>query len=178
VQQTATELQGTDICWLVDASKDPYRLFWLQKSGLFDLRVIHLLKNPQAFVYSMIKRELPQARRKAIRMTGRWIVENSIGRRLCITVFKKEQTFLLHYENLAAQPEQTLSQIGDWLGLTFSTDMVNGFRDYENHAISGNQMRWQDLGICLDEKWRTLLPKSYARAIQSATWPVRWIFKY
>jgi len=178
VWQAATERRGTTIHWLVDASKDAYRLFWLQKSGLFDLRVIHLIKDPSAFVYSMIKSDLPHARRKAIRMTGRWIVENSIGWRVRMLNFTKEQTLLLHYEQLASKPEETMARIGKWLGLDFLPDVIKDFRNYENHAIFGNQMRWQNSDILLDENWRTLLPASYIQAIRFATLPVRWIFDY
>jgi len=178
VWQTATDRRGNPIHWLVDASKDIYRLFWLQKSGLFDLRVIHLIKSPSAFVYSMIKRDLPSASRKAIRMTGRWIVENYLGRQLCKNHFKEEQVLLLHYEKLASRPEETMIQIGKWLGLAFLPENIGEFRNYENHAISGNQMRWQNSAIFLDEKWKTLLPAFYIHAIWLATLPVRRIFDY
>lgn len=67
-------------CWLVDASKDFYRLIWLQRSGYFNIKVIHLMKDPRAFVYSMTKNCLinesvsiysPKFFRKIMRMTGR-----------------------------------------------------------------------------------------------------------
>jgi hypothetical protein len=178
VWQTAVERSGREIRWLVDASKDVYRLFWLQKSGLFNLRVIHLLKSPSAFVYSMVKRDLPHAGTKAVRMTGRWVVENYIGYHLRKIHFPKEQTLLLHYEELARHPEITMARLDKWLGLDFFPEVVDGFRDYENHAISGNQMRWQNADIFLDEQWRTMLPASYQCVISFTTLPMRWLFGY
>lgn len=173
VLHAASERRGAPTNWLVDASKDVYRLHWLQKSGLFDLRVIHLIKHPSAFVYSMIKSDLPHARRKAIRMTGRWIVEKILAQRLCTSAFAREKSILLRYEQLASRPEETMIRVGKWLGVAFSPDLIRGFRNYQNHALSGNQMRWQDSAIRLDEQWRTVLPPSYIQAIRFATWPVR-----
>ncbi len=169
---------GNDIHWLVDASKDAYRFFWLQKSGLFDLKVIHLLKSPPAFVYSMIKRDLSIPKKKVFRMTVRWVVENYIGLHLRNVHFPKAQSILLHYEELASQPEATMMRIGNWLGLDFTPEFVHGFRKYENHAVSGNQMRWQEAEISLDEKWRTMLPASYQHVINIFTMPFRRMFGY
>ena len=46
---------GTRPEWIVDASKDPYRLAWLARSGRFRIKVVHLVKDPRAFVYSVTK---------------------------------------------------------------------------------------------------------------------------
>ncbi|NJL52422.1 MAG: hypothetical protein HC930_09760 [Hydrococcus sp. SU_1_0] len=47
--------------WIVDASKDPYRLAWLARSGLFNLKVLQIVRNPPAFIYSMLKK-LPKTK--------------------------------------------------------------------------------------------------------------------
>lgn len=173
IVREAAEERGYRIKWLVDASKDVYRLYFLQKSGLFDIRVIHLTKDPRAFVYSMIKRWLPGGKRKALRMTGRWIVENAIGLRLLSTAFEEGQSRLLHYEDLASRPQETISVLGNWLGLEASGFATSDFRDIENHAVSGNKMRWEDTEIRLDDRWKQLLPKTYAQIVYGLTWPVR-----
>lgn len=173
IVREAAEERGYRIKWLVDASKDVYRLYFLQASGLFDIRVIHLTKDPRAFVYSMIKRWLPDGKRKALRMTGRWIVENAIGSRLLSAAFEEEQSRLLHYEDLASRPQESMSVLGNWLGLEASGFSSSDFRDIENHAVSGNKMRWEDTEIQLDDKWKWLLPKTYAWAVYGLTWPVR-----
>ena len=54
------EISGTRPRWLVDASKDAYRLLWLLKSGLFNFHVIHLVKSPRGFVYSVTKQFLKE----------------------------------------------------------------------------------------------------------------------
>ena len=42
-------IKGDQVQWLVDASKSVYRLLWLRETGLFDVRVIHLVKDPRTF---------------------------------------------------------------------------------------------------------------------------------
>ena len=172
VWQSASKLADRPIHWLVDASKDPYRLLWLQASGLFDLRVIHLVKDPRAFVFSMTRAHLPGALGKVSRMTGRWLIENTLFSRLCGKGFSADQTFLLRYDQLAGKPGEALASIGDWLDLEFPTTLVDDFRKLPNHAVSGNKMRWQSSGIRLDDRWRTALPKPYAFAIWAITWPL------
>ena len=51
----AAEDHQEAVTWLIDASKDPYRLLWLQASGHFDIRVIHLVRRPEGFVANMMR---------------------------------------------------------------------------------------------------------------------------
>lgn len=173
VREAAEDRMGQEVEWLVDNSKDPYRLFWLQQSGRFDIRVIHLVKDPRAFVYSMVRREMPGVTKRVIRFTGRWIIENAIMRRLMGVGFPEDATRTLAYEQLAAAPEETLKNLGAWLGLDYDPDLVHTFRDYENHAVSGNMMRWRerDDAIRLDQRWKRNFPLAYTRFISATTWP-------
>lgn len=176
--RTGSGDESQPIRWLVDASKDVYRLLWLQASDLFDLRVIHILKDPRSYVYSMIRHQFPNSKRKMMRFTGRWIVENRLFRRLRRNGFPKGNTCLVRYEDLARAPQETLERIGHWLGLEVASDLSEHFREVENHAISGNQMRWENTSIQLDEKWRKGLVPGHAWAVWATTWPVRRTFGY
>lgn len=171
--RAAEERLGRTVKWLVDNSKDPYRLFWLQQSPQFDLRVVHLVKDPRAFVYSMVRRDLPGVSRKVIRFTGRWIVENAIMQRLMKVCFLERHTFSLSYERLASDPASALKWIGNGLGLRYSDRLIENFRDYENHAISGNMMRWRDRDdeIRLDDRWRRNLPVPHIWFVSAVTRP-------
>ena len=46
-------IKGDQVQWLVDASKSVYRLLWLRETGLFDVRVIHLVKDPRVRALDM-----------------------------------------------------------------------------------------------------------------------------
>lgn len=168
VQTHAESLLGHPIAWTVDASKDPYRLFWLLESGNFDLRVIHLVKDPRAFVFSMVKTN-PANLSRVTRFAGRWVVENLHFRYLCRDPRLQGKTLLMRYEDLARDPRHELERVGDWLHLDFSPVSPHHFRAVENHAVSGNPMRWRGGNIVLDEKWREGLPPAASRLVWCVT---------
>lgn len=178
VSQAAEASRNGSITWLVDASKDPYRLAWLHRSGKFDIRVIHLMKDPRAFVYSSTKPVSSGRRSGSGRMIGRWVITNALYSYLCWRLFEPAQVVRLRYEELAGQPQHTLARLGSWLGLTFPADLVDNFRDRPNHAISGNAMRWQHSRITLDERWRTELSSASARTIKVIAWPLARLYGY
>jgi hypothetical protein len=175
VREAAEERSGNEIQWLVDASKNVYRLFWLQQSGRFDLRVIHVMKDPRALVYSMARPWLPSGIHRVLRYTGRWIVENALMAHLCRVNFDPEHVRRLSYETLAGAPEETMEAIGEWLGVDYPPELVHNFKDYENFAISGNMMRWResDDDIRLDERWKSRLPVAYQHLVHMLTVPFR-----
>ncbi len=158
--------------WLVDASMDPYRLLWLKASDRFDLRVVHLTKSPPAFVYSMVRDRLPAGWKKTIRMAGRWLVENALMVRLCDAAFVSEHVRRLRYEDLAGQPDKARRALSEWLDLEFPPWDGRTFRSYENHAISGNEMRWEDTEVELDTRWRHQLPDLHRRVTGLITAPL------
>ncbi len=159
------------VTWLVDASKDPYRLLWLEASGLFDIRVIHIVKDPRSFVYSMTKKAGDTLKVKT-RFTTRWAIENGLMKRYTASVFG-DRARTLHYEALAEWPAPNMQDLGAWLGLDYPPELVDQFRDVDNHGVSGNAMRWGTDPIRLDEKWRTKLPARDAQAIWLLTTPTR-----
>jgi hypothetical protein len=165
IQEAAQERTGNQLRWLVDASKDVYRVFWLQHSGLFDLRIIHLMKDPRAFVYSITRHIPPHTMGKSMRYTGRWLVQNQLCSRYCADPALSGRVYRLQYERLASDPDGTMLALGQWLNTDFSKENYRDFRQHENHAIAGNPMRWQSDDIHLDEKWRSALPKNQARLI-------------
>lgn len=158
VREAARERGDREVRWLIDASKDPYRLLWLTESGLFDLRVIHLTKSAPAFVYSTVRPELPRGIRKTVRMAGRWVIENGLMIQMCRAAFGVNETRHLRYEDLAGRPDDVRDVLGNWLGLDFPNWEGHTFRAYDNHAIAGNKMRWEDTEVRLDSRWKRNMP--------------------
>jgi hypothetical protein len=176
VWKAAQKDQGGEIRWLVDASKDPNRLYWLQQSRKFDFRVIRLTRDPRGYVNSLTR---PEHKRMIIlKTTRRWIFNNIIFLLMCHTNFGREQVLNLKYKRLASDPDAILREIGKWLDLEFPNDVPQRFREYENHAISGNSMRWQEKGIYLDEKWKKELSRLDIMLVSSLTWPFRKLFGF
>lgn len=175
VRRRAAELRGEPVRWLVDASKDPYRLLWLAASGRFDLRVLHLVKDPRAFVHSMTRRADPSLAR-ALRFGGRWLVENALARRLCRAGFDAEATRTLRYEDLALRPAAVVAELARWLGVAtrqVECGSLRAFRTREGHAVSGSTVRWEAAPIELDERWREGLPAPLQRLVWTLTAPLR-----
>ena len=160
------------IHWLVDASKDPYRLMWLQRSGYFDIRVIHLTKQPPAFVYSTARHEGGKiSKYMVLRMTLRWIIENAIMKRVCDTCFLPTQVYPLAYETLANDAAQSFRKIGEHFNIDLADYAPHRFREYANYGISGNKSRWENAQVRLDEKWKTQLPKHHQYLVSWLTRP-------
>ncbi len=154
--------------WIVDASKDPYRLAWLHHSGLFNLKVIHLVKDPRAFIYSVTKHlsdadagfNLHKRLYYTGRQSGAWITQNALFSHLAASFFDAGTYQLVNYETLATDPEGTFRAVCDFLGTPYEADAVHNFREGSVHTIAGNPMRYENRGISLDEKWKTRLPAS------------------
>jgi hypothetical protein len=174
VRAAATQRRGTDVEWLVDASKDPYRLLWLADSGRFDLRVVHLIKDPRAFVHSMTRGDGGPRPADVLRLASRWAIENTAMQRLVARAFDPSQVRTVRYETLAGSPRETLDDLGAWLGLDFPADWHEGaFRSGESHAVSGNQTRFRSGGVRLDERWREQAPAWVKNTVWLATAPAR-----
>ena len=144
-----------NIKYVVDASKDPYRLRWLAQSKCFEIYAVHLIKDPRSFVFSMTKNKSFKLS-KVIRMNIRYVIENAI-----ISFMKKYLSpgryVKINYEKMAADPQNTMIKLFDFFGIKTEGYHINNFRSL-NHAISGNKMRFEQRGISLDERWRSALP--------------------
>ena len=160
--------------WIVDASKDPYRLAWLARSGLFQLKVIHLVKNPRGFAYSVTKSHIhgengrspsPAAVRLyyTARQMAAWTIQNRLFGKLAKHVLPRENYLLLQYETMASEPNETFRLVCEYIGVPYEAEAVESFRRGSLHTIAGNPMRYERRGIVLDERWKAQLPPSSRR---------------
>lgn len=163
------ETYGTDLNWVIDASKDPYRLLWLARSQSFNIKVLHVVKKPPSFAYSMVKR-LPKEDANLIhkrfyetsRQSLKWSIENYLITKAAANHLAPDDYKLVNYEELASDPMGAFKDICAAIGCEFEEQAVTNFRQGSQHTIAGNPMRYEGKGIVLDEKWKTNLP-SYLR---------------
>jgi phosphatidyl-myo-inositol alpha-mannosyltransferase len=161
----AEELTGERPEWLVDASKDPYRLLWLLRSGRFDVTVLHVVRDPRGFVHSESKNDGVTGARLgalAVRKSGAWAVQNELVRR-AVAGTPGPRYLLVPYERLAADPLPTLRDVWAAVGCEPDDTVVDRFRERRFHAVGGNPMRHDDRGIRLDEAWRRAMPPGVQR---------------
>ncbi|MFN3405707.1 MAG: sulfotransferase [Cytophagaceae bacterium] len=177
IKVAAENSLGTEIKWIADASKDPYRLIFLKSTGFFDIKVIHITKDPRALTYSMTKEKF-KSLSKCIRFTGKWFFENLtmtiIGRRH----FSEDEFIHIRYEDLVTNPSEVFQKIGNKFKINFDGFSASNFRAYKNHGISGNQSRWRKSSLELDTTWKTKFNKGYSLMSWIISYPLASIYGY
>ncbi|MHC4671357.1 MAG: sulfotransferase family protein [Planctomycetota bacterium] len=155
---TALELRGARV--FVDANKDPIRIFHLKRIDSLKMKVIHLIRDPRAYICSVLTRR-PQS---PVKRFARWWrrCNKNIDRHL--VSLSSDSWMRLQYESLCTNPQQTLAKIGEFLGVG-AIEVPSDYRATEHH-IMGNKMRLSEDRRTikpLDERWRTnLSPKDTA----------------
>lgn len=171
----AAEQHQEKVTWLIDASKDPYRLLWLQASGHFDIRVIHLIRRPEGFVANMMRSANASGTAAVVKYAGRWLVDNLIGLALIWRMFWPEAVKSVHYEDLANDPNAVIRDLCDWLDVPFEADRTEGTRYEVNHGIGGNRPRWDAMTVNFDEAWRVTMPSTHQKLISLLTAPLAFL---
>jgi hypothetical protein len=162
------ERTGSRPTWVVDASKDPFRLLWLARSGLFNIKVFHMVKDPRGFIFSVtkqwIREEVPFQNIRRLYYTSRqslaWVIRNHLYARLAQHHIADADYMLVQYEQLATDPYAVFQQACDLIGCAYEPEAVDNFRDGSPFAMAGNPMRQDDRPIQLDERWKKQLPSS------------------
>jgi hypothetical protein len=179
-QDLVEERTGERPEWVVDASKDPYRLLWLARSGYFNLKVIHMVKHPCGFAYSVtdnwIHRDglLSDLKRLyyTARQSGAWVTRNTLLRLVRRRHMDEDDHMLLRYEDLATHPDDVFRKACALIGIPYEEHAVDHWRKGSRFTIAGNPMRYEDRDIELDDRWKSQLPSSsrwIARSISSVT---------
>ncbi|HUZ83237.1 MAG TPA: hypothetical protein VMU66_00980 [Gaiellales bacterium] len=170
---------------LVDSSKAPSFLALLRRQPGIDLRVVHLVRDSRAVVYSWSRRRLrPELRGAgpgymamigARRSTADWVANN-----LAIDLIGAGRGTVerVRYEALMRDPERELRRlVGDWLaspGDGGGEDSPARIAIGTQHTVAGNPIRFQQGGITLrsDDEWMTAMPLQRRLAVAAATWPL------
>jgi len=148
IKEIASKASEEEIKYLIDSSKGPYRLWWLNNCSELEVNTIHITKDPRAFIYSMTKNQ--NFFKKfwfSIRMSFRYVVENRLIKKASGKKYKH-----IKYEELASNPEKTIKEITKWLGVPYKL-----IENKINHGVSGNAMRYNFNKVKLDEKWKNNL---------------------
>lgn len=177
VRAEAESRTNREIQWLVDASKDHYRLLWLDASDRFDLRVVFLTKSPQAYAYSRIKSSSVGRLRMTAHATVSWTLINALMYLICRRRFQSRFRHV-HYRDIAAAPDVYRTRFEEWLDVAFPTWHSTAIREYENHGISGNHMRLENTPIRLDEAWKHQLTSLEKSLAQGLSFPLAQILGY
>lgn len=165
---------------LVDASKSPWHTLVASELDGFDVRVLHLVRDPRGVAYSLRKkvrydrddeRSIYMDRHSATKSTLAWIYRSRLIER---TWAGDPRMRFLRYEDFVADPQRHVRDLFDWAGLpgvgpTFHPDgrVEMGL----SHNISGNPVRFQHGAVQLrpDDAWTTELPWYTRRYVEALT---------
>jgi len=156
----------------LDSSKRPERATYMQRSGKFDMRVIHLVRDGRAVSWSSMKHLSigPEAAARS------WLADNR-GSEHARRYFPPDRWMTLRYEDLCADPDGTLARIHAFAGIPSR----NGFHNFRatDHHIIGNQMRLSSTSeIRLDESWKQGLTPEQIAAITGLIAPLNRRYGY
>jgi hypothetical protein len=144
-------LERTGKSVFVDTARDHQRPKYLLMHPLFDLKVIHLIRDPRGNSASIMKHTGADAATAA----RQWRHYNAEAAR--VRRYLPQGSWLsLRYEDLCADPAGVLDKISDFLGVDRSGTQ-SGPTDRDNHII-GNRMRLTGIGeIREDRSWESRL---------------------
>jgi hypothetical protein len=134
---------------IVDSSHSRWRLIALDRSGVSDLRVIHMIRDGRALVNSYSRKY--NSLRVGLR---RWFVPTVMS--LLLQPRIRAPWMTVRYEDLAENPEQCLDAICQFAGLLYQPTMIR-YWEHEDVSVGGNRMRGGKKPVRLDEKWRNQL---------------------
>ncbi len=157
VVEVVTGLQGGRA--FVDSSKRPGRLLHLRRIPSFDVRVIHLVRDPRAVACSSMK----NLDRTAGQGARSWTAAAELAERVR-RHFPEESWLTLRYEDLCREPDAALDRVFGFIGVQPGF-RVPDFRAFEHHII-GNRMRLSGTSeIRLDERWKAALAPDQVREV-------------
>lgn len=149
---------------VVDSSKYPTDLAALLRTKAVPLRVVHLVRDCNAVVFSWKRKRLrPEIHWKTQLMPRYSALKTALGWRLFNAAIEQlardpahdlDGRYLrLRYEDLVASFPETLAEICDWMGCPSA---AAGASDCMVHTVSGNPCRFElaPRQIELDDEWR------------------------
>jgi hypothetical protein len=168
--EIVASIKGCDV--FLDSSKRPERATLMQRSGEFDLRVIHLVRDGRAVSWSSMK-HLGIGPEDAARS---WLADNQASEH-ARRYFSADRWMILRYEDLCSDPDGTLARIHGFAAIPSR----NGFHNFRatDHHIIGNQMRLSSTSeIRIDESWKAALTPEQMTAIDRLVAPLNRRYGY
>lgn len=154
---------------VVDSSKHPIRGALLAHMQGIDLRLVHLVRDARAVVWSRkkaLEADKPSGVQVAIKprpawySVAFWAFINVLAAIVCL--FRRRQSLRMRYEDFVAEPQAQLERLGQVCGLDYSATaqaLLTGQPLRVEHPIAGNRMRMKgSVTLKPDWEWRNRLP--------------------
>jgi len=145
--------------FVVDSSKIPRRLDYLMRRTELDVHPIHLIRDPQGQIASVIRKQ------GIVKSIFHYEVVNAQTRQK----LKSVSHGVVRYENLMIEPERTLQDVLAPLGLDFHPLQL-ARAEQTKHSFAGNHARWQTKSeLVPDENWKHRLSQPQRLLIDIGT---------
>lgn len=153
---------------IVDLSKHPVRglVRKLQRPFGLEPYFLHLVRDGRAVMYSRLTRaqggQFHEVVRNAWGMSIRWVLVNLLSTMLCGR--PRNRYLRVRYEDLVSDPAGTLTRIGAFLNLDFSS-VISALADDNalpiHHLIDANRIRFQpSVQLAADLEWQKNLSRN------------------
>jgi hypothetical protein len=145
--------------FVVDSSKMPRRLKHLMGFGELNVYPIYLVRDPRGQIASVIaKNGLMKS-----------IFYHEVVHAQTRSAIKSVLHSIARYEDLVSEPEKTLGQILEPLGLGFDPRQLQ-WAEQVKHSFAGNHVRKQPKSeLVLDERWKHRLSSGQISLIEFGT---------
>ena len=157
---------------LVDSSKSSLYAAFLHRLPSIDLRVVHIVRDPRATVYSHLRR-YSVGYGETFKLSLWWLRSNAAIEKLGRTGVPYTR---IRYEEFVEDPAASLRHIADTLGLPHSRLPSEGkvARLSKKHIVSGNRASGEVGAITLrnDAEWRSGLPPRMQAISRATTLPL------
>jgi len=155
IVRVALEVSGKEV--FVDGSKGPPKAFHILKIPQFDVRLIHLVRDVRAYVYSCVRKGVRRVALNARTWHRAQTAALELKNRL-----PSDRYYLLRWEEFCSNPRTGLDSLCKFLGVN-SAEMIKTVNDQPHHII-GHVIRLQPVpAIRADESWHeALTPKQLA----------------
>lgn len=135
---------------VIDASKHPRKAPYLYLNDPDSVRILHLVRDGRGVLASRIKYM------SAARAVERWRHYHKLTRRLLGRWVAPEHRRMLRYEDFAGDPERGVRDLCEWLGIDYTSHMLEFSSAATEHSAGGNPTRFRISGgiRAADERWR------------------------
>jgi hypothetical protein len=164
---------------LVDSSKQPAHAHLLQMSGVADLHIVHLIRDPRGCAFSYQRRKPHPALKGGhfppmhpAKNSLHWIVANLAAE--MIAEGNGRRYMRLRYEDFIRTPRDTIYRLAEFSGETVSQlpfASHNTVLLQPLHGVSGNSVRFQTgtVELKLDEQWKSEMAMRHKMIVTALT---------
>jgi Sulfotransferase family len=148
---------------VVDSSKYPARALALLFGAAVDLRIVHLVRDGRAVIWSMRRKESTEmelaASQVAPHTSRQWLLTNLTSG--LVTALAGERAIRVRYEDFVTNPREQLSRIGALAGVDMR-DLVRRVLEGDSldvaHTVAGNRVRMGGrVTLRMDDEWKSRL---------------------